>query len=314
MYSLSRLLVFSLFFLVIPLQANAQEGNDNYDTRTIFQMPKGHFFENIAVGPDNAFYITDYTGKTIHRYTPQNGLSLFTVTKDHPVSLRFNKNGDGLLAVHKVPIFAGPSFTESMAVYQINLQGEVSFLKDLPQAAFLNGMTILDQHNFLIGDAIKGIIWKINVQNGAIDIWLESEALTQEKPGGHIPGVNGIQVYENVFYAANGDRANLLHTTIDSQGNPAKLTVLHENVVVDDFVVDTDKTIYATTHGDTILKIEPDGTTTPIAAKQPAVTGSTAAQFGLDSEGNKSLYVTTDGGLIFGNDSGAKLLRITLPQ
>ena len=306
-------LIVTALLVTTPFLAYAEESKKPYDSDTIFQMPKGHFFENIAVGPDGAYYITDYTGKTIHRYTPEDGLVLFSTTKDHPVSLRFNQRGEGLLAVHKIPIFAGPSFTQSMAVYRINLQGEILFLHDMPQAAFLNGMTMLDEQNILIGDAIKGAIWRINLKDGSINKWLEDEAFTQQNPGGHIPGVNGIQIYGNDFYASNGDRAYIIHTTIDAQGKPGKLTVLHENVVVDDFVVDADKTIYATTHGDTILKITPNGKVTTITSDKQNLTGCTAAQVGKSPDGNKSLYVTTDGGLIFGNDSGAKLVRITLP-
>lgn len=312
MRSLYRYLIVSSLVALLPVMVMAQSSG-LHQAQTIFTMPKGHFFENIASGPDQAFYITDYTGKAIYRYTTESGLTLFKTTDGHPVSLRFNTDGDGLLVVHRIPIFAGPSFTESMALYRITTQGELSLLKEVPEASFLNGMTMLDEQSFLIGDAIKGIIWKINIQDGSFGIWLKSDALTQLTPGSHIPGVNGIQVYGDDFYAANGDRAHILHAAIDAQGKPAALTVLHEDIVVDDFVVDENKTIYATTHGDDVLKIEPNATPASIAGKEQGVTGSTAVQFGTTLGERKSLYIVTDGGLIFGNDSGAKLVRIELP-
>ncbi|WP_136809033.1 hypothetical protein [Desulfosediminicola flagellatus] len=259
MRSFYRYLIFLSFAALLPVIVMAQP-SDIHQTQTIFTMPKGHFFENIASGPDEAFYLTDYTGKAIYRYTTESGLTLFKTTDGHPVSLRFNKDGDGLLVVHRIPIRAGPSFTKSMALYRITIQGDISFLKEVPEASFLNGMTMLDEHTFLIGDAIKGIIWKINIQDGSFGIWLKSDALTQQTLGGHIPGVNGIQIYGDDFYAANGDRAQILHAGIDPQGKPARLTILHEDIVVDDFVVDENKTIYATTHGNDVLKVEPDGT------------------------------------------------------
>lgn len=306
-YLLTIIIVTFSFFPV-----NAQFKNKFQPTETIFKMPKGHFFENIATGPDQDFYITDYTGKAIYRYTKESGLVLFKTISGHPVSLRFDMEGNGLLSVHHTPIFAGPDFTKSMALYRINTKGEISLFREMPEAAFLNGITSLNKDTYLVGDAIKGIIWKVNMKTNKVSIWLKSELLTQKSSDGHIPGVNGIQVHGKEFYAVNGDRGLILKADINQSLTPNNLKVIHENIVIDDFVLDDKKNIYATTHGDNILKIDANGTITVLAGLEQNAIGSTAAQLGIHIGDPNSLYVVTDGGLIFGNDIGARILRIDL--
>ncbi len=79
---------------------------------------------------------------------------------------------------------------------------------------------------------------------------------------------------------------------------------------LDDFAIDDDGTIYATTHiYNSVLKITQEGKITIIGEAEQGLAGSTAVAFGKNNDKN-SIYVTTNGGMSLPLPGGVQAGRV----
>ncbi len=83
---------------------------------SVISLPSGHFFKNVTFQNDYELVATDYTGMSLYKYHENGQAKLWSKVDGHPVSIRLDERGEGLVAVHKTSILKGAEFLESIAL------------------------------------------------------------------------------------------------------------------------------------------------------------------------------------------------------
>ncbi|MBC7003028.1 hypothetical protein BIZ37_10700 [Photobacterium sp. BZF1] len=290
----------------VSLAASAQPNTAGDTTiESVIAMPAGHFFENLTYKNDKELVATDYTGMSLYQYSESGVAKLFAKVDGHPVSIRFDENGNGLLSVHETSIMQGASFLESMALYKVTQDGQLTRIKGLEQSAFLNGMVYLGEQQYLIADAAHGKIFHFDMNTSKLSIWLEDEKLQalQERPG--LPGVNGIQLHKGELYFTNSAQ-QLLGKIGIKNGKAVKLEIINRGIQADDFIIDEQGDWFITTHHHEVIKYTHDGKQSVLVSH--GIEGNTAIQ--MSKTEADVFYITNDGGLLFGGTNPAGLHKV----
>ena len=198
----------------------------------------------------------------------------------------------------------------------------------IPEAKWLNGATMIPHTSSLImADSLNSKLYVCDVRTGKTQVWLEDKLLGTESGRPQWPGVNGVQFFRNALFMTNSDRSLFLRASVDpSTGTcvPHSLETVAENCGGDDFIFDEEGNAYYTTHPrNTVLKLVGAGLIkTGQELKSLRIVGGidigetagpTAAAFGRTVGDRRSLYVTTDGGLVapLGDGPGpARVIRV----
>lgn len=274
---------------------------------SVISLPSGHFFENVTFQNDDELVATDYTGMSLYKYHENGQAKLWSKVDGHPVSIRFDEQGEGLLAVHETSILKGAEFLESMALYKVTKDGELTRLIGFDSPSFLNGMTYLGNKVYLIADAFNGTIYRFDMNTKQLSTWLSDPLLQPEKDRPGLPGVNGIQLYKNAIYFTNS--AKQLLGRINLKGQTAgSLEIIESGIQADDFVIDEEGTWFITTHHHEVIKLTAAHDKSIVL--NHGVEGNTAIQMSKREKG--TFYITNDGGLIFGGQGKAGLHKVKL--
>ena len=201
----------------------------------------------------------------------------------------------------------------------------VEKLWQVPDAQWLNGATMIPQTSTLVmADSVNSTLYACDVRTGKIGVWLEDELLGNVSGRQQWPGVNGVQFFRNAIYMTNSDRALFLRASVDPlTGNyvPDSLKVIAENGGGDDFAFDSEGNAYLTTHPmNTVLKLvgvglgasgrELESLRVMGGTGEVETAGPTAAAFGRTVTDRRSLYVTTEGGIVAPIGDGPGLARV----
>ncbi|MDV6253583.1 hypothetical protein [Vibrio sp. EA2] len=274
---------------------------------SVISMPAGHFFENLTYQNDQELIATDYTGQTLYKYNENGQASLWAKVNGHPVSIRFDENGEGLLSVHELSIMTGADFLNHMALYKVSTKGELTRLIGLDTPAFLNGMVYLGRLQYLIADAAMGKIYLFDMSTNKLSVWLDNEALKpmQDRPG--LPGVNGIQLYKGALFFTNSAQQTLGKIEL-SEGKAAKVEIIENGIQADDFIINEQGDWFITTHHHEVIKYTVDKQKSVVL--EHGIEGNTAIQMSKQDKGY--FYITNDGGLLFGGKEHAGLHKVKL--
>lgn len=136
-------------------------------------------------------------------------------------------------------------------------------------------MAVLDEGQFLIGDALNGRIYQYNLSTNELTTWYENDLLKPlaERPG--LPGVNGIQMHNGDLYLTNSAQT-LLARVVIKDNKPTGIEVLNKSIQADDFTIDENNNWFITTHHHEIIKFTPDGEASVVL--EHGVEGNTAIQ------------------------------------
>ena len=298
------------------------------------QFPLGTFVENIAVRQNGLLLVTLATPTREHHVVQVDPLN----KKRQPaIVASFPINCTGITEVDTDVFYVnvGPlgEVSPVSAIYKIdvsafaaNEQGyvqhpaTVSKLLDIPDARFLNGATTLNRKKgiILVADSF-GLVYRIDVRTATATVLLKDPLLERTGPPVIPPGINGVKVFRGYLYMDNSAKALYLRAKIDSDGvKVGPIEVVKTDLAADDFVIDQDGSAYLTTHiTNEVLKLSPNGVVTVVAGSpgDTLVAGTSAAAFGRTPADQRSLYVTTDGGLLVptnGVFNGGRVLKIDL--
>lgn len=111
-------------------------------------------------------------------------------------------------------------------------------------------------------------------------------------------GVNGLRALGQYLYFTNSNKRILGRVLLGGNQGPYEV-VAKDLDHVDDFALGDDGTAWVT-GSNTLLKIPPSGKATVFAGglHKLALEGDTSAQFGRRPDDKKTLYITTNGGLL----------------
>lgn len=277
-----------------PSTAIAQSDAPKHRSEVVAQSPAGSFFENIALGPDGAFYITDYPLKRVMRYSAKDGMSTFAELEHYPLGIVFDSDGSMFLSTQEISIVGGSSGAPGKNVIYRGDKGEKPLpFKVADEAGFLNGWTRLAPGRLLVADSKGGIIWEVNAKTGAMSKYLSDPLLDTNNPAAPTPGANGIKLNGGYLYVSNTARATFVRAKLDNTGKPGAPEVYLENARADDFDFSPKGTLYFTTHRDKVFRVI--GGKVEEFSSDPAILGSTAVIWDANGKGP---FVLADGGLI----------------
>lgn len=273
--------------------------------------PNGAFLENLTEAPDGSTIVTSYFARSLERLSGGALQKPFAALGDHPVGIVAIPGGY-VVSAHGTPFTDAPAFLATNKILVLDAGGAVTKSVAAPEARFLNGLVVLSARRVLVADSVRGAIWSFDPTTGALAIWLEDPALAVDPAVQPFrPAANGLKLHGGMLYVSNSSRGAIYRIALTTDGRPASAPqLLTQPGPVDDFAIDRDGTIYAATHGETLLKITPAGASSLVmehgcdGCTSVAITGT-----GRD----RGLLVLTTGRLLEGGKEPAQILRVPLP-
>ena len=280
----------------------------------VAEAPVGSFFENIAPGPDGAFYITDYTGRRVLRFREGEPLATFANLDAHPLGIQFDADGTLYVSAQASSLFGGGgTFNNAKLIYRARPNQPLTRYLEVPEANFLNGWTRLAPNRLLVADSRGGVIWELDTRRDVVSKYLVDPLLDSTRPEVPTPAANGVKVHQGYLYVSNTIEGTFVRARLDEAGRPGKPELFMSGARADDFAFSPLGTLYYTTHQEAVMRVLGGGVAKPVEAAEGALTGSTALAWGSDGKGP---YVITDGGLVRSKSYGgaapgtAKIVRL----
>jgi sugar lactone lactonase YvrE len=276
----------------------------------VASWPRGHFAENVAVDPAGAVYVSLHSHNRIDRFDPKTRQVKEFVRLPAPAAgLAFDSAGS--LWVTGGAVGQAPGY-----IWRIR-SGQPELWVEIPDAVFMNGCTPhLDGQTLLVCESVTGRILAIDQKEKRWGVWLQDDRLRPKSA--QTPGANGIKLHEGWAWISITDHDWVVRSKIAADGAAGSMEVVAERLRADDFAFGESGALYIATHpAQSVLRLHPDGKRETIAGPLEGAVGSTACAFGRGAEDQKSLYVTTTGGLRYayrGEVQDAKLLRLNVGE
>lgn len=277
-----------------PNPAAAQ--TPNVRAVVVAQQSAPSFLESIAIGPDNAVWVTDFHGRQILRYVDDKGFSVQARLDVHPWGMAFDSDGTLYFGAAERGITDKTS-PPTQFVYRMARGEAPQRLLKIDGAKALNGMTLLAPGRLLLADGRGGTIWHLDVRSKVVTRYLQDAAL--DVPAGFdlpTPAANGIKLHQGFLYISNTARVAMMRVPIGVDLAPAgRVEVFAEPVRADDFVFSPAGNLYYTTHRKEIMKITPSRAISQVPGIGPELIGSTALAWRAGDDGP---FAINDGGFI----------------
>lgn len=203
-----------------------------------------------------------------------------------------------------------------------NASPAVSKITDIPEAIFLNGITVdgfdvpytraedfsgaEELATVLIADSALGTVWKVNTNNGDYTRTITVPEMSAPANASIALGINGLSLYGGSLYWTNLAYEAVYSVAVDPSTWSAlpyasvRTVAGDTGVALDDFTFDSNGNIFAA-GGDTVVLISDAGDSSKSNIKPVVVAGSTTTMTVAGSTsvrfGGDVLYVTTDGGM-----------------
>jgi hypothetical protein len=275
---------------------------------TVAQMPPNTFLENLIVDRGGRVFVSSHDDGRVLRLE-RGRLVPFARTGGKVAGLALGAAG--------TLVATGVDGAGVPTVFRIDARGVVTARLPVPGAQFLNGITALDGERFLVADSYKGALWWVDLERGSSRVWLQDALLGRADEKSPFPAANGVQRRGDRVWISNTAKQLLLTVDLRANGSPGLLKVARERVNIDDFVVQDDGTVIATTHVyNSLISVSPDGSMAVLAGADQGMTGSTAVALGRAKADAGHAYVTTNGGMFMPPASGvgpARVVRVRLP-
>ncbi|KAI1627247.1 hypothetical protein EDD37DRAFT_646934 [Exophiala viscosa] len=284
--------------------------------RSIWQWPQYTFLENLAVRQNGSILMTRLDEPLLLEIDPFSGqgpqlvhqfpeyLAVGGIVETEPDLFAVVS---GNFSVLKLTSYAG-TYAVWHVDYRCSKSGapEISKLTDIPQAAFLDGMTYVPSAKALfIADAQLGLIWRMDIQTGKYVVAVNN-TLTQKCHATDLEAVNGLKYFDSTLYWTNSGCGWFAKLPIDTNGNPngtASKIYPNSELSLDDFAIASSSGIayLSASFINQVVTIGPDGKLTSIAGglNSSDVAQPTALAFGRTSADLKKgiVYVTTAGAI-----------------
>lgn len=303
----------SIFWLVVT---DSSLGTPS-PVRTVYEFPNETWVENIAVRSNGNLLLTLLDRPELHLLDPfhPNNTTLIHVFPDVL----------GLLGIAEVEedqfaVIAGnwsdttdATIPGSYSIWEVNMRPFLALgnevtrpaivrkVTDMPDATFLNGMTLLNQveRTVLISDSGLGLVWKLDIDTKKYEVAIQDATMAAGPPFNL--GINGIHLRDGYIYYTNSAQELFVRIPIHSDGtSTGAAEALVRDHFGDDFTFDSAGNAYVTEDtGNILYKVSPNGAAETLlgSSDSPLVAGCTSAHFGRLPEDSDVLYITTNGGI-----------------
>jgi sugar lactone lactonase YvrE len=202
----------------------------------------------------------------------------------------------------------------NQGIWKVNREtGATALIGPAPSATVLNGIDVYKGYVYA-ADTFDGLIWRVPVTGGNLELWAD-HPLLKRPPGAVFPGPNGLRVFRREIYTAVSATGNLVAFPIEADGSAGTPRV-HANISpqgCDEFTFDVHGVIYCTTDPfNTVVRIEPDGTSSNLLTAADLLDGPTSVAFGRRGQNRKNLYITNAAFPIFTTTFRPSLMRLRL--
>ena len=291
----------------------AQTPVDRVRSEVVREWPRFTFLEGVLSTTDGSILVSDYSAGKVYLLKENQMKTLLSIDGKLLCFSRIRGDANHFM----VTAWITRKDRVEGALLKFAMDGSYETVARFPEESFLNGITQLPDGRFLIAGSATGIIWFYDPITGDTGRWYQGDLTT----GQHgMPGINGIQVLDNTVYFTNTSKFVVGKIVVDKGGRAGEVKLLAKDVLLDDFAIAPDTTIYGATHRDEILRIKPNGDKSIIAQYDQGVTGSTSVTWDSDASGS-TLLVATNGGInhkLFGRGESsvvpAKVVRLFLNQ
>jgi hypothetical protein len=288
--------------------------------RLVYQFPKPTWLENLAVMGNGSILATELT-------TPK--LWLFNPFQESKPTLVHEFAGYlGLLGVVETDpnVFAVVSGNFSLSVptsypgtysaWKVDMgndskpaKAKISKIADIPEAAFLNGISYLEksQNALLHADSTLGVVFRQDLDSGKVVVAIDDPLMKKCSPN-VLEGINGMKLRGSYLYFSNaycGFLAKIpIHANGTARGTSSILAYSDRPsiFIYDDFAIDANGKgeIYVAAGNENIIQqISMKGRKLNIAGNlnTTEVAEPTALAFGRSKWDKNVVYVTTGGAL-----------------
>lgn len=278
------------------------------------RFPPGVWLESLAIAPDGAIFLAANRGMDlltgdlrsaqgeVIRRAPDGAEEVVLTLSEGSVAGGMALDGAGVLylaTLGKVP-----------GLWRIAGDGPKR-LADLPPDAWPNGVALGPDGQLYLADSRLGRIWRVDPATGAVSVALEDPLLLPRPFIALAPGANGLAFRGDDLIVTVSDRALVLRFPATGTGfGPAE--TLATGIPGDGLAVDRDGALLITTHPyDTVVRLARDGGESTFATAAEHIAGASDAAFGTLPDGQRALFVVTDGGA-FAGKADAEGLLVTL--
>jgi hypothetical protein len=294
--------------------AEHQALNPELPSKLIHQFPLPTWIENIAVRSNGDLLVTLLTTPELYLINPFDSKEAILVHKfDEVLALT------GIIEIKEDIFYVGggnfnlSTFSNehgSYKIWEIDMTGFTKGFKPpikqvahLTDAGLANGFELLskDAGNILVADSEVGAVWKVNVNDGAVEKVITLDEMKPPPPPAMQMGINGLGVRDNYLYWSNTAKQLFCRIKIDEGGKPVDaVEILERDLLIDDFCFDKRGNAWVTEHGLNVLGVVKSAGGVVVAAgsvDKLTVAGGTACQFGRTTADADILYFVTTGGM-----------------
>ncbi|VUC24862.1 unnamed protein product [Clonostachys rosea] len=304
------------FIAAIASITYATAANALSQPRLIYEFPHNNtFIENLAVRPNGELVLTTFhdghiytINPSAHKPVPKLAVKvpeLTGVTGISQIAPDVYAVAAGIVNVVQFKWEAGTGRVFKLDLSKPYKAGKAVLepFVDMPEAGLLNGMTSLPSypHIILTVDSKTGVLYRINMDTGAVEVAFWSELFTISENPIEPLGANGVHVFGDYLYFTNSARGIFGRVKVDALGNKVgdveQVARVSSTDAIDDFARGPDGSFYVTLHPNSLVNITPEGDMTVIVDGSSKVTlkGPTSATFSNDKT---KLYITTVGGQV----------------
>ncbi|RMD42203.1 hypothetical protein DV735_g2934, partial [Chaetothyriales sp. CBS 134920] len=267
--------------------------------RTLYQAAPYTFLENLAVRRNGSILTTRLDNGHLLELDPYSGQPPQTV---HVFSDYLAVGGIVETEPDLFAVVAG-----NFSVLELTSYPGTYALADIPEASFLDGMTYSPlAHAVYLGDAIGGVIYKLDIHTGQYHVASRDPLLRKCHPT-DFSGINGFKHLNSHLFWTNSGCGYFAKLPLDSHGDPvgnASLILSNQTLWLDDFAFAPDGSGLAYVSAsfiNQIISINQRGETAHVAGglNSSDVAQPTAVAIGrtLQDLRRGTIYVTTAGAI-----------------
>jgi sugar lactone lactonase YvrE len=311
-------LALSLAVALAPAAWAHKPDAPSLDTVVLFNPVQLETPESIAISPSGDIFISLALTGEIRRIAPDGTQSTLAMLPIGPpltfcgpffnavTGITLDPHGDLFVSVVSCEL-------EHRGIWKVSQDGSAEILATLPLASIPNGIAV--HHGWVyVADSSQPFIWRVPVEGGDAEVWLDSPLLASTVPG--LPGANGLQVFRGEVYVSSSTQGTIVAIPFEpdgSAGTPRIHGVMPEGTGGDDFAFDVHGSLYCTTDPTNLLvRMDPDGSTHILLTAADGLDGPTSATFGRTGADRFNLYITNGAFPFFSTTHRPSLMRLHL--